>query len=115
MSKYKENIKKMMEETGLSKEDAGFLIKNFLDIFKDNIAMIEKALMEKNIALLKSESHRLKGASANLRLSETSMLAALLEETADKSEPEDLVNIAKLLKNQYEAINDEIKGNDHGR
>lgn len=114
MSKYEENINRMMRETGLSKEDAAFLIRNFLEIFKNNIAVIDQALEEKNTSLLKNEAHRLKGASANLRLAETSMLAALLEETAEKSEQEDLFNIAKLLKNQYEAIIEEIKGNEHG-
>ncbi|MDD2370457.1 MAG: Hpt domain-containing protein [Firmicutes bacterium] len=84
MKDFDENINRMITETGLERTEINKLVKLFIESIQNYIDEIEVAIINNNFKQIKIISHKLKGASANLRFFEISDCSAELELAADK-------------------------------
>jgi len=88
-------ISKIMKDLNFSRQDSEDLFKEYMKILPESFKEIKDAAKEGNHDLLSRHAHKLKGNSANLRVSKMQELCLNLENTAKTA---DLLSCAKIIR-----------------
>lgn len=91
-----------MTETRFSEDDAKELFTDFTNQLPEMFRCIEEALKEEDFERLKDIAHQLKGTSGNLRISDLSELAKMLEKSAVEINKQ---NCLSVIEKMYEVLN----------
>ena len=78
----KNAIETFMEKTGFDEEETIVIFDEFLNVFKNSLAEINKSIEEKNYEELYKKAHSLKGTFVNLYMPECADLSIELEQNA---------------------------------
>ncbi len=96
----KNNIDKMISETGFSQEEANQMYKEFLEFLSQTIQELEKTVEEGDFEQLGKIAHKLKGASANLRFEKISQISAQIENQQTNQNREVCIDLIIQIKNE---------------
>lgn len=98
-------VNEMMTELGFSQSDAIQLFIDFIEYLPNSISELEKGVSENNYDELKKLAHKLKGASANLRIETITQHSINLEEAAQNQDNNKCIEIISQIKNHLEYLN----------
>ena len=94
----------IVDEIGFSKDEATQLFNEFLAFLPQTIVELETALEKSEFEELKRIAHKLKGASANLRVVEISKLGAQLENESLNQDKEFCGNVIEQIKGHLKIL-----------
>lgn len=95
----------LVESIGFSQSDAIQFLVDYVGFIPDVIAEIDAAVEKESYEDLKNIAHKLKGASANLRINKISKLAEELETESQNDNMESCLGIINDLKKSFEVFN----------
>ena len=98
-------IEELISEVGFTKSEAVQLFNEFLEFLPKSILEIETLLEENNFEALKNIAHKLKGASANLRIEKISQSSAQLEIACLNCDKAFCIDITEQIKTHLEYLN----------
>ncbi len=85
-----QSILKAGEEIGLTAEEYKEILLEAMDVIAKDIQTLKSAILHKDLAEIKSISHRLKGTCANLRLTEAAQIMKEMDSAAREAKPFDV-------------------------
>lgn len=101
------SIEKLILEVGFTKEEATQLFSEFLEFLSYSITSLESALDKNDYEEIKRLAHKLKGASANLRVDEISQVSAKIENECLNEDKDFCINMLNEIKKYAELLNSE--------
>jgi HPt (histidine-containing phosphotransfer) domain-containing protein len=102
------DIAAMAAELGLEEEDVRGLVRTFLDSTEEDLVQLRRAYSEGDAEKLGSIAHHIKGAAANLELSEIAEAALAIEEIARAGITEDPAGLVDRIHNRLGVIRGEL-------
>ncbi|MGD9733795.1 MAG: Hpt domain-containing protein [Desulfamplus sp.] len=103
------DLKAMASNIGLDEEDFIELLEMLVNVSLTDIKNFETALASGNYTSAAMSAHSIKGASANLGLTDISAVAAELEKASKNSDPSSIPEKIASLKHQLNHISETLK------
>lgn len=102
-------VKNMVEELGVDEDDAVQFLIQYIEFIPEIVSDFDLAVEKGDFVDLKAISHKLKGASANLRITKIAKLAAELESIALSSDVQSCINIIDEIKSSFDEFDETFK------
>lgn len=93
------NIHRLVEETGLDKNEAKEILEDYIESLPELFTDIEEAIHSKDFNKMAKAAHELKGSSGTFRIISIYKLSVKLEEAAKKQELDECISMFTQIKN----------------
>ena len=97
-------IEEMASEVGFSQSEAIELFDEFLEFLAQSLIKFEAEITENEFDKLKKLAHKLKGASANLKIEKVQQLCVQLENASENADKESCINVVNKIKEHFEYL-----------
>jgi len=98
------NVKRLAEEVGLEESYYLELVELFIDTTSSDLSQLQEGIKDLDSKKVMRAAHSIKGASANLRLSEISEAAKRLEMNAKEGRLDEATETVRVIRKSLDSI-----------